>query len=55
MTETIQALLIDLSGTVHIENEAVPGVLEDVKLLKEADFLFNRRRTLHEQKLLVRL
>ena len=31
-----RAFLIDLSGTLHIENLALPGAIEAVKRLKEA-------------------
>ena len=36
------ALLIDLSGTIHIENEQVKGAIEAVKLMrrKKVPFLF---------------
>eukprot|EP00094_Tigriopus_californicus_P011181 TCALIF_10790-PA protein Name:"Similar to Hdhd2 Haloacid dehalogenase-like hydrolase domain-containing protein 2 (Rattus norvegicus)" AED:0.17 eAED:0.17 QI:65/0.25/0.2/1/0.5/0.6/5/0/227 len=31
----IKALLIDLSGTIHIDNEAIPGAVQAVQLLRE--------------------
>ena len=36
------ALLIDLSGTIHIENEQVTGAIEAVKLMRrqKVPFLF---------------
>ena len=36
------ALLIDLSGTIHIENEQVKGAIEAVKLMRRQNvpFLF---------------
>ena len=33
---SIRALLIDLSGTIHIENEVIPGAVEAVKKLRDA-------------------
>ena len=33
---SIRALLIDLSGTIHVENEVIPGAVEAVKRLREA-------------------
>ncbi len=35
-------LLIDLSGTIHIEDKAIPGCVEAVKLLRSSrvPFLF---------------
>lgn len=32
----LRALLIDLSGTLHIDNEAIPGAAKAVKKAKEA-------------------
>lgn len=32
----VTALLIDISGTIHVENEALPGTLHAVKRLQEA-------------------
>ena len=33
---SIRALLVDLSGTIHVENEVVPGAVEAVKKLRDA-------------------
>ena len=33
---SIRALLIDLSGTIHVENEVIPGAVEAVKRLRDA-------------------
>ncbi|XP_072399862.1 haloacid dehalogenase-like hydrolase domain-containing protein 2 [Diabrotica undecimpunctata] len=33
----IRAVLIDLSGTLHIENQAIPGCVDALKRLKEKD------------------
>ena len=37
MKTRIRAALIDLSGTLHIEDKLLPGALEGVKLLREND------------------
>ena len=34
---SIRALLIDLSGTIHVENEVIPGAVEAVKKLRDAN------------------
>ena len=33
---SIRALLIDLSGTIHVENEVILGAVEAVKKLRDA-------------------
>jgi len=33
---SIRALLVDLSGTIHVENEVIPGAVEAVKKLRDA-------------------
>ena len=33
---SIRALLIDLSGTIHVENEVIPGAVEAVTKLRDA-------------------
>ena len=33
---SIRALLVDLSGTIHVENEIIPGAVEAVKKLRDA-------------------
>merc|ERR1719431_1452076 len=38
-TTKLRAALIDLSGTIHIEDQLLPGALEGVKHLRENGFL----------------
>ena len=33
---SVRALLVDLSGTIHVENEVIPGAVEAVKKLRDA-------------------
>ncbi len=35
---SVRALLVDLSGTVHVEDEAIPGAVDAVQKLKEKKF-----------------
>ncbi|XP_022920226.2 haloacid dehalogenase-like hydrolase domain-containing protein 2 [Onthophagus taurus] len=37
MLNMIKAVLIDLSGTLHIDNQIIPGAIEALKLLRKSD------------------
>ena len=52
MTFRPSAFLIDLSGTLHIENLATPGAVKAVQSIKDAKipclFVTNTTKVLHE-------
>lgn len=37
---TIRGVLIDLSGTIHIDNKAIPGAVEAIQRLKASKIPF---------------
>lgn len=37
---SIRAVLIDLSGTIHIDNKVIPGAIEAIQRLRKSNIPF---------------
>jgi ribonucleotide monophosphatase NagD (HAD superfamily) len=40
MSNTIRGVLIDLSGTIHIDKKVIPGAIEAIQRLKQSKIPF---------------